>query len=112
MPPLGSTPSKPASFIALNFSITDPLKPIVEYMIAFLILRLDAAMAAGPAAATTAAVTPAIFRNARRFCDGFIFIGTIQQLNDSTLYTNLGFAWFCSSHSAPLRGRQAIAVKP
>src|ERR1051325_5899705 len=39
MPPIGSTPSKPASFTALNLSRTEPFIPMVSYIIPFLIER-------------------------------------------------------------------------
>jgi hypothetical protein len=43
IPPIGSTPSNPASFMARNFSRTLPFRPMVEYMMALRRLRLGAA---------------------------------------------------------------------
>jgi hypothetical protein len=43
IPPIASTPSNPASFIARNFSSTLPFTPIVEYMIALRKFRFGAA---------------------------------------------------------------------
>src|SRR5439155_1696061 len=59
----GSTPSKPASLIALNFSRTEPLTPTVAYMTAFLMRRLwEGLSAATPAgsSATTASTLPLV----------------------------------------------------
>src|SRR2546430_7471752 len=66
MPPIGSPPSNPASFMTRNFSSTGPFTPIVEYMIALRRLRFEAAEADGRKA-VAAAVAAAIFRNDRRF---------------------------------------------
>src|SRR5262245_14103646 len=67
---IGSTPSKPAALTALNFSRTDPLKPMVAYMMAFWSLRFlaggsAAAAARGASAAAAAAEAPS-FRKLRR----------------------------------------------
>src|SRR5262245_5586397 len=66
MPPIGSTPSNPACFIARNFSSTEPFTPIVEYIMALRSLRVEAAETVGVIASVT--TPPAvIFRNDRRF---------------------------------------------
>jgi len=71
MLPIGSTPSKPASRIILNLSITDNVPGTVANMMPFLIPRLDvAAFSSAPNADgnTAAASTPApAFTNCRRF---------------------------------------------
>src|SRR5438067_1590800 len=67
---IGSTPSNPASFMARNFSSTEPFTPIVEYMIALRRFRFDAVEAAG-AKAAAAAFPMVIFRNDRRFIDDY-----------------------------------------
>src|SRR6185503_2159280 len=59
-------PSKPASFIARNFSSTDPFTPMVEYMMALRRSRLDAADAAGAKAAVVALAMVSL-RKDRRF---------------------------------------------
>src|SRR5205814_9106221 len=66
MPPIGSTPLNPASFMTRYFSSTEPFTPIVEYMIALRRLRFEAAEADGTKAAAAALAT-VIFRNDRRF---------------------------------------------
>src|SRR5439155_19205318 len=66
MPPIGSTPSNPASFMTRYFSSTEPFTPIVEYMIALRRLRFEAAEADGKTAAA-AALAAVIFRKDRRF---------------------------------------------
>src|SRR5256885_16744610 len=77
---IGSTPSKPASLTALNFSNTEPLKPIVAYMIPFLSERFLPGTAAGSAALSVgarAAMVMAVLlclRNSRRERDVFIRI--------------------------------------
>src|SRR3954463_6823666 len=68
--PIGSTPSNPASFMARNFSSTEPFTPIVEYMMALRRLRFEAALDAGANAAAAAAPI-VIFRNDRRFIARF-----------------------------------------
>src|SRR5207248_1655789 len=66
MPPIGSTPSNPASFMTRYFSSTEPFTPIVECMIALRKLRFEAAAADGRTA-VAAALAAAILRNDRRF---------------------------------------------
>ena len=56
----------PASFIARNFSSTEPFTPIVEYMMALRRFRFAAAGAAAVKAAA-AALPIIIFKNDRRF---------------------------------------------
>ena len=68
MAPIGSTPANPASFMARNFSRTDPFTPMVEYMIA---LRRSRGGAAQPAGTSTAAAAPVVsWRKVRRFMVG------------------------------------------
>src|SRR5688572_23738107 len=77
MPPMASTPSKPASLTAANFSITEPFTPIMAYMIAFLIARCFVFSAAKVGAMAAAPVASAVVcRNVRRFMlDKFGFAG-------------------------------------
>src|SRR5207237_6660923 len=82
---IGSTPSKPASLIALNCSSTDPLTPTVAYMIAFLMFRFlraavfsSAAGAAGESAATASGRLPGL-KNSRRFRFVFIILGALNE---------------------------------
>src|SRR5436190_12087583 len=67
MPPIGSTPSKPASFMARNFSSTLPFTPMVEYMMALRRLRLGGADLAFGRNAVVAAMPAVTFKKERRF---------------------------------------------
>src|SRR5215213_9665278 len=67
MPPIGSTPSKPASFMARNFSSTLPFTPMVEYMMALRRLRLGTADRAFGRNAVVAAMPAVTFKKERRF---------------------------------------------
>jgi len=72
IPPMGSTPSKPAAFIARNRSKTEPFRPIVEYMIALRKLRLGVAQDPWGPNVATAAAPIVTFRNERRLIICFI----------------------------------------
>jgi hypothetical protein len=76
---IGSMPSNPAAFTALNLSSTEPLTPTVAYMIPFLIFRFFGAGSASAATTGTAGVraarvtAPALTRrNSRRFRSGLM----------------------------------------
>src|SRR3954454_9093233 len=79
MPLFGSTPSKPAALISLNFSRTDWSPRIVPYMMAFF-LPPDAAGAGTLSSATNptgcnaaaASTPPPSFKKSRRFNDVFM----------------------------------------
>src|SRR5262245_30993448 len=85
MAPMGSTPSKPAALTAANFSATEPLRPMVSYMMALRMGRVGAgsfrtgtvsAARAGRGAAAAAAVARVVARKWRRVSwEGSGFIG-------------------------------------
>src|SRR5579884_1766381 len=65
---IGSTPSKPAALTARSFSMTEPGKPMVAYMMALCRLRLRAGSAAAAVPSAAAAATaPPCLRKSRRF---------------------------------------------
>src|SRR6185503_4586444 len=82
MPPLGSTPSKPASLTAFIFSITDPFKFTVPHMMAFLRERFTAGAGVWSAARSkqgvSATALPKVVRKLRRegFGDRMVFMFT------------------------------------